>query len=182
MKAGLALICLLALAGCGTKAVVQPLKGSSKALPRYSGPVCLLPKPLPPDVKFTPLGRAVANQQWYGGFAKVNRALAEVARSVGADAVVSMRSHMKMGFIAVARPQSWGYAIKLQDPESFDCLASGGRYDGIAPVRPAPSARALPAAPATPASPAYDACMARVLRIGDPALRLQAMDSCDAAK
>ncbi len=178
MRAGFALICLLALVGCGTKSVVQPTRDSKPPLPRYSGPVCLLPKRLPQDVAFTPLGRAVANQQWYGGFAKVNHAVAEVARSVGADAVVSMRSHMKMGFIAVVRPQSWGYAVKLKNPEAFDCLANGGRFDGTPPPRPLPTATA----PTGPASTAYDACMARVLRIADPALRLEAMGSCDAAK
>ena len=174
MKGFLGLCLVVALTGCGTKSVVQKWEGSQPALLPYAGPVCLLPTPLPESVDSVFLGRAVANQQWYGGYAKVNQALADVARASGADIVGDKHQHMKIGFFAWARPQVWGYAARLKHPESFDCVANGGTVYGGAIAATATNA-------ARPVE-TYDSCMARVLRITDPKLRLSSMSICDGAK
>lgn len=174
MKGLVGLALVVALTGCGMKSVVQKTKVSQPALPRYEGPICLLPTPLPKSVEATQLGRAVANQQWYGGYSKVNQALADVARASGADIVSDKHQGMKIGFFAWARPQVWGYAARLKNPEAFDCTASGGTVYG------AGYASATPRAPA-PAE-TYDSCMAKVLKISDAQLRLSSMAICDGAK
>lgn len=174
MKGLLVVLIAVALSGCGTKSVVQKQVGSQPALPRYDGPVCLLPSSLPASVEAAFLGRAVANQQWYGGYAKVNQALADVARASGADIVSDKHQEMKIGFFAWARPQVWGYASRLKNPEAFDCAANGGTTYGGTHTASLPSASRV--------TEAYDSCMARVLKIGDPELRLSSMSICDAAK
>lgn len=119
----------------------------------------------------------MANQQHYGGYVKVNAALADVARSVGADTVFDLQSKQKIGFFAVVRPQSWGMAARLKYPESFHCISIGGRvYPGLgmAPVLRATSTTAAPVQTGS-----YDDCMERVLRISDPVLRVEAMPACD---
>lgn len=121
------IIVMAVLAGCGSKSTVQKWRGSEEPLPVYNGSVCLLPGPLPEDVEFMFLGRAVANQQHYGGYANVNAALADVVRSVGADIVFDLQSKQKIGFFVVVRPQSWGMAARLKSPELFDCISNGGR-------------------------------------------------------
>lgn len=171
------IIAIVVLAGCGSKSTVQKWKGSEEPLPVYNGPVCLLPGPLPEGVEYTFLGRAVANQQKYGGYARVNAALVDVVRTVGADTVFELRSKQKIGFLVVVRPQSWGMAARLKSPESFDCIASGGKlYPGLgmAPVSHSNSTATTPVQATT-----YDDCMARVMRISDSALRLRAMTACD---
>lgn len=122
---GLALL----MAGCSNKSVVQKWANSEPAMASHSGPVCFLPTELPDGVESTFLGRAVANQQWYGGYAGVNAALANVARSVGADVIAEKRQKMKFGFFAWARPQVWGWAHRLDDPAAIDCVALGGTID-----------------------------------------------------
>ena len=162
-----------ALMGCSGKSVVQKLKNSSPPLPPYSGPLCMLSKPLPAGVESVLLGRVVANQQWYGGYAGVNEKLVNVARSVGADAVVEKQQKMKIGAVAWARPQVWGMAVRLKDPQKFDCVANGGSVYGGSSLAVTPSAKS---------SETYDTCMARVMRITDPQLRLSSMSACDSAK
>ena len=171
------MIAMAILAGCGSKSTVQKWRGSEEPLPGYSGAVCLLAGSLPENVEFTFLGRAVANQQHYGGYAKVNAALADVARSVGADTVFDLQSKQKIGFFAVVRPQSWGMAARLKFPESFDCISSGGRvYPELGMI---PALRATSTAIAPIQAGSYDDCMGRVLRISDPVLRVEAMSACD---
>lgn len=173
MKGIVVVLMAVALMGCSGKSVVQKFKNSSPPLPPYSGPFCLLPKPLPAGVDSVLLGRAVANQQWYGGYAGVNEKLVNVARSVGADAVVEKRQKMKIGAVAWARPQVWGLAVRLKEPEKFDCAANGGAVYGGTSLAVTPSAKS---------SETYDSCMARVMRITDPQLRLSSMSACDSAK
>lgn len=175
---GLSAAALVALlSGCGGS-VVQSWEGSQPPLPPYSGPVCLLPKALPADVEYVLLGRAVSNLATYGGFAKVNGRLSEVARSVGADAVIEKRSKMKWAPIpwGAARPQVWGFAVRLKDPKALDCEMQGGRLylngERLPPSNPASAE--LPANAQT-----YDNCMARVGKISDPALRERSMSLCD---
>lgn len=177
----LSVLVVALLSGCG-RTVVQETEGSQPPLPPFAGPVCLLPKNLPADTRFTLLGRAVSNTGTYGGFAKVNLALANVARSVGADVVIDKRSKMKFAPIpwAALRPQSWGMAVRLKDPQAFDCIASGGRlYDYSGPIEVAPP-RVAPAGDKGDNS--YDACMARVIKISDPQLRTTSMSMCDSVE
>lgn len=171
------IIAMAVLVGCGSKSTVQKWRGSKEPLPTYNGPVCLLPGPLPENIEFTFLGRAVANQQQYGGYAKVNATLADVARSVGADTVFDLQSKQKIGFFVVVRPQSWGMAARLKSPELFDCISSGGRV--YPEIGMAPTSRATSTAVAPSQAGAYDECMVRVMRISDSALRLKAMAACD---
>lgn len=173
MKGIVILMVVAALAGCSGKSVVQKWKDSSPPLPAYTGPVCLLPKPLPAGVDSVLLGRAIANQQWYGGYAGVNAELVTVARGVGADAVVDKKQRMKIGAFAWARPQVWGEAVRLKDPQNFDCVANGGAVYG---------GTSLAVSPTVNSGETYDTCMARVMRISDPQLRLSAMPSCDSVK
>lgn len=175
---GFAVLCaVVLLAGCGSKAVVQKWKGSEPPMTPYSGPVCLLPKPLPDGVKSVLLGRAVANQQGYGGYAKVKGALSEVARGVGANAVVDQKQKMKLfGWLAAARPQVWGLAVRVDDASGFNCEAEGGRlYLHGERLELSASSSGTPSA-------GYDACMARVMKITDPQLRVSSMSACDSAK
>jgi len=171
-KALFAIAAVVVLAGCGSKSVVQKSPGSQPSLGPYAGPVCLLPGKLPAGTQYTLLGRAIANQQGYGGFAHVNEELAKVARSVGADAVIEKQQKMKVGMWAWARPQVWGQAVRLTDPASFNCAANGGTvYQGSQvsiPQRSAPSQ-------------SYDECMSRILKISDPKLRSASMSACDAS-
>lgn len=179
MKAIIAIAAAALLAGCGTKSVVQQWRGSEQPLPAHAGDVCLLPGAIPRDQEGAFLGRAVANQQWYGNHTRVNRALADAARRAGADVVVGLKSEYKMGAIAWARPQSYGMAYKLRDPAAFDCAAAGGKIDAGAPMAAA-AAAPMQHAPAQPLAQ-YDDCMARVVRISDASLRIESMKACDAA-
>ncbi len=171
-KALYAIAAAVVLTGCGSKSVVQKYQDSQPAMAPYTGPVCLLPGKLPAGTQYTLLGRAIANQQGYGGFAHVNEELAKVARSVGADAVIEKQQKMKVGMWAWARPQVWGMAVRLKDPASFSCAANGGTiYQGTQVSIPQGSAPAQ----------SYDECMARIMKISDPKLRASSMSACDAS-
>lgn len=183
MKIFAVFLLAITLAGCGSRSVVQKWQGSESPLPFYSGAVCLLPGPLPERLEFTFLGRGVANQQQYGGYAKVNAALVEVVRTVGADTVFDFRSKQKIGLFAVVRPQSWGMAARLKNPESFDCAANGGKvYAGnsiVSTARVTTPAGTSGFANKPGSANVYDECMESTLRISDPELMAKAMSACD---
>lgn len=167
----------LLVTGCGSKAVVQPWKDAVDAKPAHDRDVCLMDKPLPASVESELLGRSVANQQSYGGFAAVKAAMANISRQSGADVVADVHYKQKIGFFAVVRPQVWGYAYSLKDPAAFDCNAEGGQLYGFSgPSTAVPVARRTESA--QPSSE-YDQCMHRVLRIQDEQLRLRGMETCD---
>lgn len=192
-----AVLVAAALSGCAPKATVQKWQGSQPAMPAHSAAVCFLPGPMPEGVEYTFLGRAVGNTYTYGSFDLVENAVADRARSVGADVVFDQRRKMKIAPIpwGAARPQMWGMAAALKDPASFDCVASGGRLFGsgrrlaVQPTTPALTPAAAVAAPTLQAPAAiqsqsassYDECMRRVVRISDAQLRMQAMETCDIA-
>ncbi|QPI08264.1 hypothetical protein IM687_13760 [Stutzerimonas stutzeri] len=182
----------LLMVGCSNKSVVQKWANSEPAMASHSGPVCFLPTELPDGVESTFLGRAVANQQWYGDYTAVNSALADVARSVGADVITEKRQKKKFGFFAWARPQVWGWARRLDDPAAIDCVALGGRIDPgngvpltarkLEMAEPEPELTQIDAPEQrVPTGSEYDECMARVMRISDAALRVESMAICDDA-
>ena len=176
MRVLLFLLITVFLSACGTKSTVQNWKGSQPSMAYYSGPFCVLPGKLPEGTEYTLMGRAVANQESYGGFAGVNQRLVEVSRSVGADVIVEKKQKMKVGIWAWARPQAWGFAVRLKNPQAFDCAANGGTvYPGV--YQPAQVSRPINS-PGSPQS--YDECMARILKISDPKLRASSMSACDA--
>lgn len=195
LRASLLIAFAVLIAGCAPKATVQKWEGSQPALPAHSGPVCLMPGPLPANVEYIFLGRGVGNMYTYGSFNTVETAVADKLRSVGADLLIVDRRRMKIAPIpwGAARPQIWGKAVRLKNPADFDCVASGGRLygngqmltmpvSGVATTTASTRSSATPSAPATAstASP-YDQCIARVLRISDEKLRLESMSLCDSA-
>jgi hypothetical protein len=101
--------------------------------------------------------------------------------------VFKQQDRQKIGAFAWARPQSWGFAARLKNPEQFNCITAGGReYLGgqrleINSAGTPPAASNQNPAPAIRSGSDYDKCMARVMRISDPDQRRQSMPMCDSA-
>ena len=168
----------MVLAGCATKANIQKAKGSVELKAPHDRPVCLMDASLPEGTDAEFLGRGVSNSQWYGGFAGVRKLLANKARASGVDVVADMQYRQVIGFFAVVRPRVYGQAYSLAHPDQFNCIALGGTlYGNNGPLATSFNQGAKATGPAS-----YDDCMARVMRITDPALRLQSMAACDSAK
>jgi hypothetical protein len=166
------------LVGCGgTKSVVRPWNGSVDPKPAHQRDVCMLNIPLPEGIEAELLGRGVANQHWYGGHAAVKAALADVSRRAGADVVADLHYRQKPGPLAVVRPEIWGAVYSLKSPETFDCEALGGaiyRANGA-------TTSSQPKRQASSSQDDYDQCIARVMKVKDEKLRLDAMAMCDSA-
>lgn len=171
----------VALMGCGLKANTFNPDGRGYLENRkpIEGAVCQLDSSPPEGVTYKPVGLIRGNRGSFGGFLPVRQAMADEARMAGADVIFNMRMHQDVAFrgIFILRPVGEGMGIKLDNPESFDCLANGGRLypgKGMAPIYGHQRAAAASAG-------TYDECMSRVMRISDPSLRLQAMTTCDGA-
>tara|TARA_Y100001951_G_scaffold103734_1_gene113279 strand:+ start:14031 stop:14615 length:585 start_codon:yes stop_codon:yes gene_type:complete len=182
-------ICTLALmlAGCGLKANTFNMDGRGYYQDReaHSRSVCQLDSAMPVGVDYKDVAVVRGNRGFFGGFLPVRQVMADEARQAGIDVIHSMRMRQDVAFrgIFILRPVGEGVGARLDSPDTFNCLVQGGRLypanRGV-PIQGGPRAVAPVAAPAVqPAS--YDDCMARVLRISDPALRVQAMSVCDGA-
>jgi hypothetical protein len=120
-----AVIIAALLAGCAAKSRTKVAK-DAPTLPAYSGPVCFLPTPLPPDVKATRVGEIIGSKRWYGGTTEVLQVAADEARRSGADLVVNVKSGHRVGAIAWARPVATGDSYRLDEGVTIDCVKLGG--------------------------------------------------------
>lgn len=182
MKGFIGLCLVLVLSGCGLKSNTFKVGGHSYTEKRepHSNPVCLLPGALPADLDYTVIGQVRGNRGFFGSFEPVRQVMAEEARSVGADAIANLSMRQKIAFrgIFILRPVGEGTAVKIANPLAFNCLAQGGY---VYPGNGRPPVRGALAKPGSAAG-SYDRCMARVLKITDPKLRLSSMNMCDGAK
>lgn len=179
---------LVLLSGCGLKANTFNLDGRGYLEDRapHNRSVCQLDTGMPQSVAYHDVGIVRGNRGFFGSFLPVRQIMADEARRAGIDVIHSMHMRQDVAFrgIFILRPVGEGVGARLDSPDTFNCLAQGGRLypanRGV-PIQGGPQAVAPVATPAAqPAS--YDDCMARVLRISDPALRVQAMAACDGAK
>lgn len=175
------MIAIVMLSGCGLKTNTFNQNGHGyvvKGEP-YSGSVCQLSSLLPEGIKYDTVGIIRGNRGWFGGFAPVRQAMADEARSAGADTIVGIRMRQDVAFrgVFILRPIGEGVGLRLNDPQSFNCLAHGGQAypeQGMTPVSRTTEPMIAPVKVG-----AYDECMVRVMRISDSALRLKAMAACD---
>lgn len=178
----------VALAGCGLKANTFNMDGRGYLGDRepHTRSVCQLDSAIPVDVPYKDIGIVRGNRGFFGGFLPVRQIMADEARQAGIDVIHSMRMRQDVAFrgVFILRPVGEGVGAKLDSPDTFNCLAQGGRLypanRGV-PIQGGPKAAAPIALPAG-SLPSYDECMSRVLRITDPALRVEAMSACDGAQ
>lgn len=113
------------IAGCAARTGTNTGFAEMQA-PPHAEPVCMLHSPLPSSIKHKVLGRVESSKQFYGGTSEIVTNMANEARRIGADAVVSMQAGQKMGFFAWARPVGYGMGVKLDNRADLNCLALGG--------------------------------------------------------
>ena len=176
----------VALTGCGLKSNTFNMDGRGYMEDRapHDRAVCQLDSAMPLGVPYKDVGIVRGNRGFFGGFLPVRQVMADEARKAGIDVIHSMRMRQDVAFrgVFILRPIGEGVGARLDNPEAFNCLAQGGRMypaDRGVPIQGGPRAASLGALPAAPGT--YDECMSRVMRISDPALRLQAMAACDGA-
>lgn len=125
MKIAIAALAI-ALTGCAAVRESDLREHRPTSMKAHSGPVCMMKSPMPQHVEHEPLGLIESYSRFYGPMDPILDALAEEARSIGANAVVRLNPRHKMGLIAWARPFADGQGIRIADPASFDCLKFGG--------------------------------------------------------
>ena len=116
----------IALAGCARTGT--NLGYAETQAPSHAEPVCLLKSPLPSAIMHKVLGRVESSKQFYGGTEEIIVNMANEARRIGADAVVSMTAGQKMGMFAWARPVGIGMGVKLENRAELDCMKLGGEW------------------------------------------------------
>lgn len=176
------------LAGCGLKSNTFNMDGRGYLQDRtpHDRAVCQLDSAMPLGVPYKDVGIVRGNRGFFGGFLPVRQVMADEARKAGIDVIHSMRMRQDVAFrgVFILRPVGEGVGARLDNPEAFNCLAQGGRMypaDRGVPIQGGPRAVSAAALPVG-APGSYDECMARVMRISDQALRLQAMTACDGAQ
>lgn len=175
------------LTGCGLKSNTFNMDGRGYLEDRtpHDRAVCQLDSAMPLGVPYKDVGIVRGNRGFFGGFLPVRQVMADEARKAGIDVIHSMHMRQDVAFrgVFILRPVGEGVGARLDNPEAFNCLALGGRMypanRGV-PVQGGP--RAVSAALPAGAPVSYDECMARVMRITDPELRVQSMAACDSAQ
>lgn len=114
------------LAACAARSTVKLADPQAARLASHAGQVCMLRSPLPGDVKYKVVGNINSAKQTYGSVNELLPLMAADARQVGADAVINLNTGQKIGAWAWARPVGTGTAVKLENREAFNCVASGG--------------------------------------------------------
>lgn len=88
----------------------------------------MLKGPLPNGVAFTELGEIRSSKKSYGSVEELLPLMAQDARRAGAHAIINLAANQRGGVMpwGIVRPKGIGTAVRLTDPASFNCKASGG--------------------------------------------------------
>ena len=114
------------LAGCAAPSATTVSSNPTQAAAAHNQPVCLLKTNLPANVKYSVVGPIEASKEFYGSANEIIPLMAQEARNVGADAIISMQTGQKIGLWAWSRPYGMGTAVKLDNKAAFNCAALGG--------------------------------------------------------
>jgi hypothetical protein len=108
------------LAGCAT-ATSTPVSQVQSA-----HPICMFRGAAPAGMNFKVLGTIEGSKEFYGSVNEILPLMADEARKLGADAVVNLETHQRVGLWAWAHPVGTGIAVKIENRPEFNCLALGG--------------------------------------------------------
>ncbi|MBS1144053.1 MAG: hypothetical protein H6R14_1459 [Proteobacteria bacterium] len=78
---------------------------------------------LPAEGEFRVIGPIDVHSRWFGGTSKSAQLLADKARSMGANAVVSSRVWLAPAFPVFAAPHGSGIAVRIHDETLLNSLA-----------------------------------------------------------
>ncbi len=106
------------------------LRRDAAAEPSHTRPVCILEGSLPTEYTFRELGRIKATKRTYGGVDELSRPIADEARRVGADVIISYNADQRFKSPLPWRlkaPTGMGIAVKLTGGPPLDCAALRGQ-------------------------------------------------------
>lgn len=135
---GIALTSIAGLAGCSSPhspvstkryEMTPPAVAPSQVYAAHTNKVWVTTSDLPAQVKYEVVQQIDVGSKWYGSVERLNPHFGKLARKVGADAVIRVKTwHSPSGF-SWSAPQGQGFAIKIISPEDFDLTSlSGGWY------------------------------------------------------
>jgi uncharacterized protein YbjQ (UPF0145 family) len=86
---------------------------------------------LPENIQLTVLGQVEESKElyvsdFYGSTDEILRLMADKARKMGAEAVINVSTHQRIGFWAWARPVGAGTAVKFANKTDLNCTDLGG--------------------------------------------------------
>jgi hypothetical protein len=114
------------VAGCAAPSATTVSANPTQAAAAHNQPVCLLRTTLPANVRYSVLGPIEASKEFYGSANELIPLMAQEARNIGADAIISMQTGQKIGVWAWSRPYGMGTAVKLENKADLNCAALGG--------------------------------------------------------
>jgi hypothetical protein len=117
----------IALTGCAANSSTKLVRGQNKLQP-HADPVCLLKSPLPGGISHTVIGEVRGGKKTYGSMQEVLSVMGNEARSIGADAIINVKTRHDVNAWAWARPVANGNGVKLENKADFDCLKLGGEF------------------------------------------------------
>lgn len=102
--------------------------GDAKSYPAHKNPILVTSGGLPIGVKYEVLESIQAGRIWYGSSETVQKQMANRARTIGADAIIFVKTwHQPSGF-SWAAPHGTGQAVKLNDPDAVDLTTLPGEW------------------------------------------------------
>jgi hypothetical protein len=121
------LLSLLVAAGPVASGGDEPKEPRASSQP--APPMCVM-MGAPPLVKYALLKSLLLERQTYGGVQPLTMQLVGQARAVHADAIINYNGAQHFGFWPwrVVRPVVSGDAVRIENPEAFDCARLGGEF------------------------------------------------------
>jgi len=96
-----ALVAAIALASCATGTGTRTTAPQGQAT-ASGDPVCMLRSALPANIQLTVLGQVEGSKEFYGSVNEILPLMADEARKMGADAVINLDTHQRIGLFAWA--------------------------------------------------------------------------------
>lgn len=85
---------------------------------------------LPADIEYEVIGPISVYKRWFGGMGQAYPLLAEKARELGGNAVLSAHAYLSPAFPANVAPHGKGIVIRVKDPAKLERLsAEDGQWE-----------------------------------------------------
>lgn len=128
-------LCAAALGGCAAhspmimkQTVDVAMAPNAPKLAPHTEKVLFLDNAPPSSVRYEVLGEINAGAVWYGGPDALLDAMADKARSIGADAVVEIGTWKQPSGFSWAAPHATGKAVKILNKKAVNLSALGGTW------------------------------------------------------
>jgi len=99
-----------------------------KVFPPGTEKIFLIPGPMPKGIEYDRISKIDFGKAWYGGAADAQKAMADRARELGANAIIEASTWTQPSGFSWAAPHGSGVAVRVKDMKQLQAAGIKGEW------------------------------------------------------